>query len=186
MKRETAGIDEGAHHASYCCLHLTAACVFAQGEGADATQVPSPPVQAEEEAAEASEIDDGKPVPTTVLSAADAIRLRQNSGITLQWIGWDERGDATVGVDAFGTYRLYGRQEGPKGELLIVLGRITEIGPDYFLFDGLIQIAYAPDPDRECYDNRTWRFEATQGHKYYRLREFEWCDGLTDYIDIYF
>ena len=24
------------------------------------------------------------------------------------------------------------------------------------------------------------------GRKYWRLRDFDWCDGLTDYIDIYF
>ena len=125
------------------------------------------------------------PAPTTILSAADAVRLRQNSGITLQWIGWDERGTATVTEQA-GRYRLSARQAGGEGGLLTLDGAITEIGPDYFVFDGAIAISDTPDRGRNCFADKTWRFEVTQGRRYYRLREFEWCDGLTDYIDIYF
>ena len=39
---------------------------------------------------------------------------------------------------------------------------------------------------RICEKTKDWHFAITQGRPYYRLREFEWCDGLTDYIDLYF
>ena len=52
-------------------------------------------------------------------------------------------------------------------------------------FDGTIRIADTPDRGRLCEQTKSWRFAITQRRKYYRLREFEWCDGLTDYIDIY-
>ena len=122
---------------------------------------------------------------TRVLSATDATRLKQNTGITLQWIGWDERGQADV-TEEGGTYRISARQAGPRGGLVTVDGVLSEIGPDYFVLDGAISISDTPDAGRKCFADKTWRFEVTQGRRYYRLREFEWCDGLTDYIDIYF
>jgi hypothetical protein len=39
---------------------------------------------------------------------------------------------------------------------------------------------------RRCEQTGEWRFAVTQNRKYWRLRQFEWCDYLTDYIDIYF
>ena len=46
--------------------------------------------------------------PTRVLSEVDAERLRHTSGITLQWIGWDERGPLEVTVDEEGVWQLSG------------------------------------------------------------------------------
>ncbi len=126
------------------------------------------------------------PAPTRVSSAVDATRLKQNSGMTLQWIGWEERGPALVFEDPEGSYRLSGQQSGADGGRLAVYGAITEIGPGYFVLDGTIEITGTPDADRQCKADRLWRFEVTQGRKYYRMRTFEWCDYLTDYIDIYF
>ena len=65
-------------------------------------------------------------------------------------------------------------------------GRIGEIGRDSFTFIGTIRIADTPDRGRLCEQTKSWRFAITQRRKYYRLREFEWCDGLTDYIDLHF
>jgi hypothetical protein len=114
-------------------------------------------------------------------------RLQNNRGITLQWIGWDRRGTALVRRGADGTIRLSGGQIDPGGAgTLWIDGKVIEAGPDYFVFDGLIRIAEAPDEGRVCEANKRWHFAITQNRKYYRLREFEWCDGLTDYIDIYF
>lgn len=69
---------------------------------------------------------------------------------------------------------------------LVMDGQVTEIGSDYFIFRGTIRIEDAPDPGRRCEATKDWRFAVTQNRPYWRLREFEWCDGLTDYIDIYF
>ena len=51
---------------------------------------------------------------------------------------------------------------------------------------GRIAIIDTPDPGRQCIRNGPMRFAVTQNRPYWRLREFEWCDGLTDYVDIYF
>ena len=124
---------------------------------------------------------------TTILDAAMAERLRGNSGITLQWIGWDERGTANVATGDNGTWVLRAvQQDESRDAMLLLSGEITEIGSDYFLFDGTVTIRNTPDAGRLCSQDKIWRFGITQNRQYWRLREFEWCDRLTDYIDIYF
>ena len=127
-----------------------------------------------------------EPEPTRVLSQTDVERLRTVQGITLQWIEWETRGDVEVTVDERGVWHLSGAQVAPGGASVSVDGVITEIGEDYFLLDGKVTITDTPDIGRACEADRLWRFGATQRRAYYRLREFEWCDYLTDYVDIYF
>jgi|GEM_PF-800268 len=124
--------------------------------------------------------------PTRILHRASAERLFGNSGLTLQWIGWEERGKVWVAVDDQGIWWLTGEQRGDGNSGLKLEGRVSEIGEDYFLFKGEITIVGAPGAGRFCDANKQWRFGITQGRKYWRLREFEWCDSLTDYVDIYF
>lgn len=113
-------------------------------------------------------------------------RLQDNRGLTLQWISWDYRGNVDVRTHG-GSLYLTGLQVEKNGMGSVFLdGKIVESGDDYFIFSGLIRISGAPDADRVCEMNNEWRFAITQNRKYYRLREFEWCDGLTDYVDIYF
>ncbi|MDJ0642120.1 MAG: hypothetical protein QNJ15_04830 [Erythrobacter sp.] len=125
------------------------------------------------------------PAATTVSSERDAQRLRTAQGISLQWIDWDRRGDVHVARGPDGVWRINGVQRGNGGRLAVD-GVITEIGEDHFLMDGRIVISNAPGRGRLCMESKVWRFEVTQNRTYYRLREFEWCDRLTDYIDIYF
>lgn len=133
---------------------------------------------------EAGEIPDS---PTKILDPEMAERLFANTGITLQWIGWETPGRTWVAVDDRGYWLATADQKGTSGERLSLEGFVTEIGRDYFLYDGTIKILGSPSRDRLCnVSKRGWRFEITQNRKYWRLREFEWCDGLTDYIDIYF
>lgn len=142
---------------------------------APALQASSPP--AETSVAEA---------PTRILDARAAQRLRVNKGLTLQWIDWNRRGTARVTVTG-GVWYLRGQQaeRGGPGRLTLD-GRITEIGRDYFLFDGTVRITDTPDRGRQCEKRDVWRFAVTQNRRYWRIRTFEWCDGLTDYIDVYF
>lgn len=123
---------------------------------------------------------------TNVMSIKDAERLRTLEGITLQWIGWDRRGKVSMTMDEDGVMRLSGSQLDQSGAGVRLSGRIAEVGKDYFLLDGRIEIADAPSVGRSCDLEKVSRFEVTQRRSYYRLREFEWCDGLTDYIDLYF
>jgi len=124
--------------------------------------------------------------PTRILDTAAGQRLLRNKGVTLQWIDWNTRGTATV-TEAAGIWHLRAAQAQPGGPGRLFLdGDIAEIGTDYFTFEGRIRIAETPDPGRLCDKTKTWHFAVTQNRPYWRLREFEWCDGLTDYIDIYF
>jgi hypothetical protein len=34
--------------------------------------------------------------------------------------------------------------------------------------------------------DKAWHFAVMQNRPYWRLREFDWCEDLTDYVDIYF
>lgn len=124
--------------------------------------------------------------PTRVFDEGIAEWLRSSRGITLQWIDWARRGTAHV-TETNGVWRLHGEQTARDGTgRLLVDGTITEIGADYFVLYGRIRIVDAPDPGRRCDMTKSWRFAITQNRPYFRLREFEWCDRLTDYIDIYF
>ncbi len=123
---------------------------------------------------------------TKVFTQTDAQRLLHNKGLTLQWLDWNIRGKATVSARD-GLWQLRGAQSQPDGRGRLFLdGAILEIGQGYFTFRGTIRISETPDCDRICEQNKTWHFAVTQNRPYYRLREFEWCDDLTDYIDIYF
>ncbi|MEM8695682.1 MAG: hypothetical protein AAGE05_06630 [Pseudomonadota bacterium] len=136
-----------------------------------------------------------RPVAATVVSDAAALtRLRGNSGITLQWINFTypdgsagaRRGHVAV-ADRGGTVHISGVQYAAEGDGYVsVTGDIAEIGSDYFIFDGQIVISGAPDAGRHCVKTGRSRFAITQNRRYWRMREFEWCDNLTDYIDIYF
>lgn len=129
---------------------------------------------------------DAQDPPTVVRSRAALERLRGNSGITLQWIGWDERGQLDVAEEG-GHVHLSGAQHERGGPgRLYVEGDVVEIGEDYFVFDGRIEIVDTPDAGRRCVKTGPSRFAVTQNRRYWRLREFEWCDYLTDYVDIYF
>lgn len=124
--------------------------------------------------------------PTRILDQAAAQRLRANKGVTLQWIDWNTRGSAVITAD-HGIWRLRAAQAQAGGPGRLYLdGDIVEIGADYFTFAGTIRITDTPDPGRICEKTKTWHFAVTQNRPYYRLREFEWCDGATDYIDVYF
>ncbi|RNJ62432.1 MAG: hypothetical protein EDM03_13375 [Porphyrobacter sp. IPPAS B-1204] len=124
--------------------------------------------------------------PTRVLSPEDLVRIAAAKGITLQWIDWNTRGEIRTLVDGDGVWRMIGSQAGPANAYVGVDGIITEVGENYFILNGTVTIENAPDAGRMCKATADWRFEITQNRKYYRLRQFEWCDYLTDYIDIYF
>jgi hypothetical protein len=122
---------------------------------------------------------------TRILDQAAAAKLLAADGVTLQWIDWNHRGQVHV-RDESGTIRLTGSQAQSDGPGRLFLdGEVREIGADYFIFDGVVRIDETPDPGRHCEADKLWHFAVTQNRPYWRLREFEWCDGLTDYVDVY-
>lgn len=147
---------------------LLAACATLPAEPPPAAEVPLAPA-----------------IATRVLDRDALARLLANKGVTLQWIDWNTRGTANARWQGE-TLLLTGAQAKTGGGRLFLDGAVEEIGRDYFTFRGTIRMEDAPDAGRRCEQSKTWNFAVTQNRPYWRLREFEWCDGLTDYIDIYF
>jgi len=125
---------------------------------------------------------------TIVNDNAALARLRGNSGITLQWISFESPARGHVRVrDAAGRVHLSGLQAARGGAGRLELdGELVEIGARSFTFRGRIAITDTPDPGRECVRDGTYEFRITGRRRYWRLQEMEQCDGLTDYVDIYF
>jgi hypothetical protein len=163
-------------------MTYAAALVWALAPLAAAAQSAAPAEPAYEESFEIP-----ADTPTKVISPADLMRLINNTGMSLQWMSGPARGPVRVLVDtANGQWSLIGTHGGAKDAYVSVDGFISEVGDKYFQLTGNLTILNTPDPGRTCRAFGNWRFEITQNRKYYRLRHFEWCDGLTDYIDIHF
>ena len=128
-----------------------------------------------------------QPVTRTAVEDAAALeRLRRNSGVTLQWISWDYRGRVSV-TDRGGLVHLAGAQaeRGGRGRLALD-GDVVAIRADSFTFRGRIAITDTPDAGRDCLREGDYEFRITGRRRYWRLQEMEACDGLTDYVDIFF
>jgi hypothetical protein len=137
-------------------------------------------------AASARAAPEGAPQPTIVGDPAALARLRHNAGISLQWISWDYRGRVSVS-EAAGRVHLSGAQRARSGAGRLDLdGDLVSIGASSFVFRGHIGIADTPDPGRACMRDGEFEFRITGRRRYWRLQQMEQCDGLTDYVDIYF
>ena len=129
-----------------------------------------------------------RPERTIVNDQAALQRLRRNSGITLQWISFETQGRGhVVATMRGGLLHLSGSQveRGGPGRLALD-GDVLRVDPLSFTFKGRIVITGAPDPGRNCVRDGTYEFRVTQRRRYWRLQDFEACDGLADYVDIYF
>jgi len=125
---------------------------------------------------------------TIIADQAALQRLRRNSGITLQWISFESprRGQVRV-TERNGLVHLNGRQVGANGNARVELdGDVLRIGRDRFTLAGNITITNTPDQGRVCVREGEFEFRVTQNRRYWRLQQMTVCDGLTDYVDIYF
>jgi hypothetical protein len=123
---------------------------------------------------------------TEVRDRAALEKLRGNAGLTLQWIDWEKRGTLEV-TQRGDVVHIKGAQASPDGKGRVeVEGDVLSIDATHFILRGRIAITDTPDTGRKCVKEGDSEFAITQGRKYWRMREFEWCDQLTDYVDIYF
>lgn len=129
----------------------------------------------------------GGPARTVVGDRLALQRLRGNEGIATQWISWEpaQRGSVTVS-ERGGLVHLRGVQALPGRGRLELDGDVLRIEARRFVFKGRIVLTDAPDRGRRCVRDGTYDFRITQQRRYWRLRQMEQCDGLTDYVDIYF
>jgi hypothetical protein len=124
---------------------------------------------------------------TEILDRAALDRLKRNSGLSLQWISWDNsRGHVRV-EETDGLVRLRGSQQQRNGPgRLEIDGVVVRIDRTGFVFHGTVAMRQAPEDRAECLRNGTLTFRITGSRRYWRMQEMEACAGLTDYVDIYF
>ena len=108
--------------------------------------------------------------------------------ISLQWISWNYFGAANV-TQKGGVLYLKGEQKQRGGtDFVRVNGTITEINAKDFKFDGTIitQVSHI-NGGKPCKREGEMTFKITGSRKYWRLSEMDNpCDGVTDYVDIFF
>src|SRR5215213_4178107 len=108
--------------------------------------------------------------------------------ISLQWISWNYFGAANV-TPKGGVLYLKGEQKQRGGtDFVRVKGTITEINAKDFKFDGTIitQVSHI-NGGKPCKREGEMTFKITGSRKYWRLSEMDNpCDGVTDYVDIFF
>lgn len=125
---------------------------------------------------------------TVVNNAKAGTMLLGKHKFSLQWISWDYFGTATV-TRRGGVYYLKGEQKSRKGgDFVRIDGKITEINAKDFTFDGTIttQVSHINNGEA-CTREGAMTFKITGVRKYWRLQEMDNpCDGVTDYVDIFF
>jgi hypothetical protein len=123
----------------------------------------------------------------TIINDANAGKILLGKHLlSLQWISWDRFGAATV-VNRRGVYYLKGEQK-QRGDYVKVDGVITEVNAKDFKFDGTIEMRVSHiNGGAPCKREGELTFAVTGKRKYWRLQEMDNpCDGVTDYVDIYF
>ena len=106
---------------------------------------------------------------------------------SLQWISWEKFGTATIFKDAEGALFINARQA-LDGDEVSLTGRVTAIDAKTFIVDGDLRtkVSYI-NGGNICARSGSFTFKATGNRKYWRLQEMENpCDGVTDYVDIFF
>lgn len=125
---------------------------------------------------------------TDVNDASAAKMLLGRHKLSLQWISWDYFGTANV-TNNKGIYRVKGEQKGRGNtDFLKIDGIITSIEAKEFAFSGTIvmQVSHI-NGGQPCMRDGEFTFKITGKRKYWRLSQMDNpCDGVTDYVDIYF
>jgi len=125
------------------------------------------------------------PVQKTIIQNQAAYeRLMHNSGITVQWLWHASRGHLKA-TDTNDVVRLEGTQSNYEGTLKMK-GEVVAISADRFRFRGTILLVDAPDKGKTCERTGDFDFKISGKRKYWRLQQMEFCNGLTDYVDVYF
>lgn len=110
--------------------------------------------------------------------------------LSLQWISWEELGEAEIEYIGDNSYRIEGEQRSPDAsDYLTIAGTLQAVSETELIFDGTVehQIAHL-NQGKPCVKTGKQTFKSTQNRKYWRMQDMQNCEGgaVTDYIDIYF
>ncbi|RYF90305.1 MAG: hypothetical protein EOO03_03995 [Chitinophagaceae bacterium] len=108
--------------------------------------------------------------------------------ISLQWIGWNKPGKATVKPGDDGWYSISGSQKSADGDYVKIDGKIRRLSAKELEFDGSIETKVSSIfGGKPCIRKGAQRFFAKGNRTYWRLQQMENCEGgnLVDYVDIY-
>ena len=125
---------------------------------------------------------------TDVQNASAARKLLGKHMFSLQWISWDHFGSATVTRED-GLYSIKGEQKGSGNtDFVTIVGEIETIKAKEFTMNGTIvtQVSHI-NGGEPCTREGEFTFKITGTRKYWRLQQMDNpCDGVTDYVDIFF
>jgi len=121
----------------------------------------------------------------------DLIDLSGEHNLTIQWIGWDIPGKINFELMGVNTYSVEGQQYGIPSKCndcyLTISGIVKVIDSKTLRFSGKItsSIDFIQN-GIPCLKKGTFDFISTKNRKYWRCQNMNGCDGVTDYVDIYF
>lgn len=109
--------------------------------------------------------------------------------LALQWISWDYFGTINI-YEENGVIKAVGEQlsRERQGDYLKVNGTLSLVSELEFRFTGeIVTKIYHINNGNPCTRRGTVTFKSYSGRQYWRMLEMtNPCDGVTDYVDIYF
>ncbi len=114
-------------------------------------------------------------------------RLLGTRPLALQWISWDDFGEATVTRSGSGPLRIRGEQRGVGNEdYLTIDGTIREVTETGFTFEGTIVTKVSHNNGGEPFTREgVYHFGRYHDRGFWRLVEMENPEGHVDYVDIF-
>lgn len=125
---------------------------------------------------------------TQIVSEAALTKLKNNKGVTLQWV-WGAAPAKLVVTETPQGITISGQQGPRNGDQLVVNGVITRIEAKTFWFKGRVEIT-DNETTEVCVREGTYTFRIIGARRFWRMKENQArCAGrevLTDYVDIRF
>ena len=127
---------------------------------------------------------------TAFSSVSVAQTFRSQHRVALQWISWDYFGQIRAGSqNGDGSWPISGGQQSrTNSDYLRIDGTIFQLDPNLLLFQGSIvtRVGHIAG-GQPCIRNGSFEFIRSGQRRYWRLKQMQNpCDGVTDYVDIFF
>ncbi len=125
---------------------------------------------------------------TEIVNEAALTKLKNNQGVTLQWV-WGASPATLVVTETPQGVTISGQQGPHNGDQLVINGVITRIEAKTFWLKGRIAIT-DNETTEVCVREGTYTFRIIGARRFWRMKEqIARCAGradLTDYVDIRF